>query len=68
MGSYEYFGHDAVVRIQPESEALPELVVRITGGPPLAPGTRFAWRMTIDGESLPGASLGFTTRPRPIAP
>ena len=31
---------------------------------PLAPGTRFAWRLTIDGESLPGASLGFTTRPR----
>ena len=34
---------------------------------PLAPGTRFAWRLTIDGESLPGASLGFTTRPRPAA-
>jgi hypothetical protein len=32
---------------------------------PLAPGTRFKWRLTIDGEMLPGASVGFTTRPRP---
>jgi len=32
---------------------------------PLAAGTRFAWRLTIDGESLANASLGFTTRPRP---
>jgi len=40
VGSYEYFGHDAVVRIQPESEALPELVVRVTGGDPLAAGTK----------------------------
>jgi iron(III) transport system ATP-binding protein len=38
--SYEYFGHDAVVRVQPEDGGLPELVVRITGGTPLAPGTR----------------------------
>ena len=38
--SYEYFGHDAVVRVQPDNGGLPELVVRITGGSPLAPGTR----------------------------
>jgi iron(III) transport system ATP-binding protein len=38
--SYEYFGHDAVVRVQPDNGGLPELVVRITGGVPLAPGTR----------------------------
>ena len=38
--SYEYFGHDAVVRVQPDNEGLPELVVRITGGTPLAPGAR----------------------------
>jgi iron(III) transport system ATP-binding protein len=38
--SYEYFGHDAVVRVQPDSGGLPELVVRITGGTPLVPGTR----------------------------
>jgi len=38
--SYEYFGHDAVVRIQPEIAGLTELVVRITGAEPLVPGTR----------------------------
>ena len=38
--SYEYFGHDAVVRVQPDNGGLPELVVRITGGTPLVPGTR----------------------------
>jgi iron(III) transport system ATP-binding protein len=38
--SYEYFGHDAVVRVQPEIAGLPELVVRITGADPLVPGTR----------------------------
>jgi TOBE domain len=38
--SYEYFGHDAVVRVQPSGEVgLPELVVRITGGQPWAPGS-----------------------------
>ncbi len=38
--SYEYFGHDAVVRVRPELAALPLLIVRITGGEPVAPGTR----------------------------
>jgi iron(III) transport system ATP-binding protein len=38
--SYEYFGHDAVVRVQPEIAGLTELVVRITGAEPLVPGTR----------------------------
>jgi iron(III) transport system ATP-binding protein len=38
--SYEYFGHDAVVRVQPENGRLPDLVVRVTGGTPLTPGTR----------------------------
>jgi iron(III) transport system ATP-binding protein len=38
--SYEYFGHDAVVRVQPDHGGLPELVVRITGGTPLVPGAR----------------------------
>ena len=38
--SYEYFGHDAVVRVQPATGlGLPELVVRITGGRPCAPGS-----------------------------
>jgi iron(III) transport system ATP-binding protein len=38
--SYEYFGHDAVVRVQPEIAGLSELVVRITGAEPLVPGAR----------------------------
>jgi iron(III) transport system ATP-binding protein len=43
--SYEYYGHDAVVRIRLERMGVPEpgapeLVVRITGGAPLAPGLR----------------------------
>ena len=43
-----------------------DVALAVNLGPiPLAPGTRFAWRLTIDGDSLPGASLGFTTRPRP---
>jgi iron(III) transport system ATP-binding protein len=45
VASYEYYGHDAVVRIQLErmgvpEPGLPELVVRITGGQPLATGLR----------------------------
>jgi iron(III) transport system ATP-binding protein len=46
--SYEYFGHDAVVRVQPDNGGLPELVVRITGGPPMVPGTRVG--LTVHGD------------------
>jgi iron(III) transport system ATP-binding protein len=45
--SYEYFGHDAVVRVRADAASLPELVVRITGGTPLTPGTRIGLR--VDG-------------------
>ena len=38
--SYEYYGHDAVVRVRPEVDGLPDLVVRVTGGVPLEPGHR----------------------------
>ncbi len=38
--SYQYFGHDAVVRVRPEADQLPELVVRVTGGMPLEAGSR----------------------------
>jgi iron(III) transport system ATP-binding protein len=38
--SYHYFGHDAVVQVRPDMVALPELVVRITGGSPVALGSR----------------------------
>lgn len=30
---------------------------------PFASGSRFTWRLVIDGESLPGATASFTTRP-----
>jgi iron(III) transport system ATP-binding protein len=45
VDSYEYYGHDAVVRIRLERMGVPEpgapeLVVRITGGQPLVPGLR----------------------------
>jgi iron(III) transport system ATP-binding protein len=45
--SYQYFGHDAVVRVRPEAadDTLPELVVRITGGTPLTTGTRVGLRV-----------------------
>jgi iron(III) transport system ATP-binding protein len=38
--SYEYYGHDAVVRVRADADGLPELVVRVTGGAPLEPGRR----------------------------
>ena len=42
------------------------MALAVNIGPiPLTPGTRYSWRLMIDGNSLPGASLGFTTRPRP---
>jgi iron(III) transport system ATP-binding protein len=43
--SYQYFGHDAVVRLRPEIDQLPELVARITGGTPLGAGTRIGLRV-----------------------
>ncbi len=44
--SYQYFGHDAVVRVRPEFD-LPELVVRVTGGVPLVTGSRVG--LTVQG-------------------
>jgi ABC-type sugar transport system ATPase subunit len=38
--SYEYYGHDAVVRVRPDAGGLPDLVVRVSGGFPLEPGHR----------------------------
>jgi iron(III) transport system ATP-binding protein len=38
--AYQYFGHDAVVRVQPEDSEVGTLVVRITGGRTWAPGAR----------------------------
>ena len=52
-----------------QPEGIPEgspidVALAVNLGPiPLPAGTRFVWRLMIDGEALPGASLGFTTRP-----
>lgn len=46
-----------------------DVALAVNMGPiPLPPGARYAWRLTIDGEALPGADLRFTTRPRLQAP
>src|ERR1700691_4865325 len=38
--------------------------IAVNFGPiPLQEGSRFTWRMVIDGDSLPGATVAFTTRP-----
>ena len=63
--SYQYFGHDAVVRVRPEIEQLPELIVRVTGGTPLVAGARVgltvqgpvvAWPIDDPGHAHPHAS------------
>ncbi len=57
VASYEYFGHDAVVRVRPGPEGLPELVVRVTGGTPAragAPGR--ALRVGARGRLAGGAA------------
>jgi hypothetical protein len=42
-----------------------DVPIAVNFGPiPLAPGSRFTWRLVIDGEALPGALVSFTTRPR----
>jgi len=48
VASYEYFGHDAVVRVRPGPEGLPDLVVRVSGGTPLEPGHRVG--LTVHGS------------------
>jgi hypothetical protein len=41
-----------------------DVPIAINLGPlPLAPGTRYTWRLLVDGENLPGGSLSFSTRP-----
>ncbi len=54
--SYEYFGHDAVVRVRPDASALPVLVVRVTGGSPLVPGSRVGLRVTGPVVAWPASS------------
>ena len=44
--SSEYFGHDTIVVVRAEGSDLPELVARITGGTPPAPGSRVSLRVS----------------------
>jgi iron(III) transport system ATP-binding protein len=57
--SYEYYGHDAVVRVRPEGGTMPELVVRVTGGQPLEPGHRV-------GLSVLGAVVVWPLEPQDV--
>ena len=46
-----------------------DVPIAVNFGPiPLSPGSRFTWRLVIDGDSLPGADASFTTRPLPESP
>lgn len=46
-----------------------DVALAVNLGPlPLRPGTRYTWRMSIDGESQTDWLLGFTTRPLPPMP
>jgi hypothetical protein len=55
---------------QPEGiiEGTPiDVPMAINLGPlPLNPGTRFTWRLLVDGEVLPGGQISFSTRPAPV--
>ncbi len=65
---YEYYGHDAVVRIRPDRPCGPEtLVARLNGGSAWAPGTAvgvagagpvLAWPAPTAGEDRPGPAGG----------
>jgi iron(III) transport system ATP-binding protein len=55
--SYQYFGHDAVVRVHPDAAGLPDLVVRVTGGTPLVAGARV-------GLAVQGAVVAWPAEPR----
>ncbi|MGA7834528.1 MAG: hypothetical protein WCA31_04920 [Acidimicrobiales bacterium] len=41
-----------------------DVPIAVNFGPiPLSGGARYTWRMVIDGETLPGGTVSFTTRP-----
>jgi hypothetical protein len=41
-----------------------DVPIAVNFGPiPLQDGSRFTWRLVIDGDSLPGGTVAFTTRP-----
>lgn len=44
-----------------------DVPIAVNFGPiPLQPSERFTWRLVIDGESLPGGTVSFTTRPAAV--
>jgi hypothetical protein len=46
-----------------------DVPIAVNFGPiPLGEGSRYTWRMVIDGETLPGGLVSFTTRPARTAP
>ena len=58
--SYEYYGHDAVVRVRPEGGSLPDLVVRVSG--------RAAPRARAPGRALGARRRGGRGRREPDRP
>jgi hypothetical protein len=46
-----------------EGSSVPVPMAVNLGPIPLAPASRFTWRLVVDGERLPGASVAFATRP-----
>jgi iron(III) transport system ATP-binding protein len=58
---YEFFGHDAVVRVRPDDEhgqESPPLVVRVTGGPAWERGERVGLAASGPVRAWAGAGLG----------
>ncbi len=58
---YEFFGHDAVVRVRPDGErgqAPPALVVRVTDGRAWERGERVGLAASGPVRAWPGAGLG----------
>jgi hypothetical protein len=46
-----------------EGSSVPVPMAVNLGPLPLAPASRFTWRLLVNGERLPGASVAFATRP-----
>ena len=69
MHPVEVRGEFQVERPDAVPEGTPiDVALAVNLGPlPLAPGSRFSWRLAIDGESQADWSLSFTTRPPEVA-
>ncbi|MDE3007863.1 MAG: hypothetical protein KGJ10_07065 [Acidobacteriota bacterium] len=45
-----------------------DVPIAVNFGPiPLVPGNRYTWRMIVDGETMNGGFVSFTTRPQLVA-